>query len=107
MDFDEARRSVDAHLWTLLQARAHVLEAVRPGGTLLFIGGTAGRAPAAGPVVTTLAAGLPALTKNLALELAPIRVNLIAAGLVDTPLSSAILGDQLDARREQLGTTLC
>lgn len=46
------------------------------------------------------------MTKNLALELAPIRVNLIAAGFVDTPLSAGILGDQLDARREQLRTTL-
>ena len=106
MDFDEARRSVEAHFWTQLQVARHVAEAVRPGGTLLFIGGTAGRAPAAGPVITTLAVGLPALTKNLALELAPIRVNLIAAGFVDTPLSAAILGDQLDARREQLRTTL-
>jgi len=44
--------------------------------------------------------------ENLALELAPIRVNLIAAGFVDTPLSAALLGDQLDARREQLRTTL-
>ena len=33
-------------------------------------------------------------------------MNLIAAGFVDTPLSAAILGDQLDARREQLRTTL-
>jgi NAD(P)-dependent dehydrogenase (short-subunit alcohol dehydrogenase family) len=33
-------------------------------------------------------------------------VNLIAAGFVDTPLSAAILGDQLDARRERLRTTL-
>jgi len=48
----------------------------------------------------------PALTKNLALELAPIRVNLIAAGFVDTPLSAAILGDQLEARREQLRRAL-
>jgi NAD(P)-dependent dehydrogenase (short-subunit alcohol dehydrogenase family) len=47
-----------------------------------------------------LTAALPALTKNLAFELAPIRVNLIAAGFVDTPLSAAILGDQLDARRD-------
>ena len=37
---------------------------------------------------------------------APIRVNLIAAGFVDTPLSATLLGDQLDARREQLRTTL-
>jgi NAD(P)-dependent dehydrogenase (short-subunit alcohol dehydrogenase family) len=33
-------------------------------------------------------------------------VNLIAAGFADTPLSAAILGDQLDTRREQLRTTL-
>jgi NAD(P)-dependent dehydrogenase (short-subunit alcohol dehydrogenase family) len=46
------------------------------------------------------------MTKNLALELAPIRVNLIAAGFVDTPLSAKLLGDQLDARREQLRTAL-
>ena len=49
---------------------------------------------------------MPALTRNLALELAPVRVNLIAAGFVDTPLSASLLGDQLDARREQLRTTL-
>ena len=46
------------------------------------------------------------MTKNLALELAPVRVNLIAAGFVDTPLSASLLGNQLDARREQLRTTL-
>jgi NAD(P)-dependent dehydrogenase (short-subunit alcohol dehydrogenase family) len=106
MDFDKARRSVEAHFWTLLQVARSLGEVVRPGGTLLFIGGTAGRAPSAGPVITTLAAGLPALTKSLALELAPVRVNLIAAGFVDTRLSAAILGDQLDARRDQLRTTL-
>jgi NAD(P)-dependent dehydrogenase (short-subunit alcohol dehydrogenase family) len=46
------------------------------------------------------------MTRNLALELAPVRVNLIAAGFVDTPLSATLLGDQLDARREQLRATL-
>ena len=53
-----------------------------------------------------LTAALPALIANLALELAPVRVNLIAAGFVDTPLSAELLGDQLDARREQLRATL-
>jgi NAD(P)-dependent dehydrogenase (short-subunit alcohol dehydrogenase family) len=48
----------------------------------------------------------PALVANLALELAPVRVNLIAAGFVDTPLSASLLGDQLDARREKLRATL-
>jgi NAD(P)-dependent dehydrogenase (short-subunit alcohol dehydrogenase family) len=56
--------------------------------------------------VPTVAAALPALTASLALELAPIRVNLIAAGFVDTPLSASLLGDELDNRRNQLRATL-
>jgi NAD(P)-dependent dehydrogenase (short-subunit alcohol dehydrogenase family) len=43
---------------------------------------------------------------SLALEFAPVRVNLIAAGFVDTPLSASLLGDGLDARRDQLRATL-
>jgi NAD(P)-dependent dehydrogenase (short-subunit alcohol dehydrogenase family) len=80
---------------------------VRPGGTLLFIGGTGARRPAVGlAIASTVTAALPALTASLALELAPIRVNLIAPGFVDTPLSASLLGDQLEDRRQQLRTTL-
>ena len=57
-------------------------------------------------MISALTAALPALTRNLALELAPIRVNLIAAGFVDTPLSARLLGDRLDDRRKQLRATL-
>jgi NAD(P)-dependent dehydrogenase (short-subunit alcohol dehydrogenase family) len=79
----------------------------RPGGTLLFIGGTGARRPGVGRgIVSTITAALPALTANLALELAPIRVNLIAAGFVDTPLSASLLGDELETRRKQLRDTL-
>ncbi|MFE0389000.1 SDR family oxidoreductase [Streptomyces bungoensis] len=91
---------------TLAVARAS-REKVRAGGTLLFIGGTGGRRPAPGMAVTgALTAALPALTANLALEIAPVRVNLIAAGFVDTPLSASLLGDRLQARRDQLRDTL-
>jgi NAD(P)-dependent dehydrogenase (short-subunit alcohol dehydrogenase family) len=91
---------------TLAVARAS-RKKVRAGGTLLFIGGTGGRRPAIGmAMMGAVTAALPALTANLALEIAPVRINLIAAGFVDTPLSAAILGDQLEARREQLRKTL-
>ena len=107
LDLERARRDVEAHLLLPLQVARTAASKVRPGGTLLFMGGTGGRRSAPGlALISALTAALPALTKNLALELAPIRVNLIAAGFVDTPLSAAILGDQLDARREQLRTTL-
>jgi NAD(P)-dependent dehydrogenase (short-subunit alcohol dehydrogenase family) len=106
-DVEEARRNVEAHLLLPLQVARDTVGKVRPGGTLLFMGGTEGRRAAAGlAFISGLTAALRAITRNLALELAPIRVNLIAAGFVDTPLSAALLGDQLDARREQLRTTL-
>ena len=107
MDFAEARRTVEEHLWLPLQLARIAVERVRPGGSLLFMSGTGGRRPAVGLTVGgTLTAGAPALTANLALEIAPIRVNLIAAGFVDTPLSASLLGDQLEARRTQLRETL-
>jgi NAD(P)-dependent dehydrogenase (short-subunit alcohol dehydrogenase family) len=106
IDFTKARRNVEEEFWLPLHLARFATGKVRPGGTLLFIGGTGGRKPSAGPVLTTFTAAIPALTKALAVELAPIRVNLIAPGFVDTPLSASILGDQLDARREKLRTTL-
>ena len=106
-DFEKARRDIEAHLFLPMQVARNAVGKVRPGGTLLFMGGTGGRATAPGfALISALTAAGPALTKTLALELAPIRVNLMAAGFVDTPLSASLLGDQLDARREQLRTTL-
>ncbi|HJY43392.1 MAG TPA: SDR family oxidoreductase [Propionibacteriaceae bacterium] len=106
-DIEELRRDVDAHLLLPLQIARNAVGKVRPGGTLLFMGGTGGRRTAPGLYfLSALTAALPALTKNLALELAPVRVNLIAAGFVDTPLSATLFGNQLDARREQLRSTL-
>lgn len=106
-DFDRARRDIEAHLLLPMQVARNATRKVRPGGTLLFMGGTGGRSTAPGfALISALTAAMPALTKNLALEIAPVRVNLIAAGFVDTPLSAELLGDQLDARRDQLRMTL-
>jgi NAD(P)-dependent dehydrogenase (short-subunit alcohol dehydrogenase family) len=80
---------------------------VRPGGTLLFMGGTGGRRRGPGlSIIGAFSAALPALIANLALEVAPIRVNLIAAGFVDTPLSASLLCDELEKRRDELRATL-
>ena len=107
IDFEQARRSVDEHFWLMLHIARLAGGKVRAGGTLLFMSGTGGRRPAVGMAVTSaFTAALPALTKVLALELAPIRVNLIAAGFVDTPLSATLLGNRLDERRDKLRTTL-
>ena len=107
MDVADASRYVAEHVQLHLELARHAAGTVRPGGSLLFMSGTGARRPNVGISVTALlTAGLPALTANLALELAPIRVNLIAPGFVDTPLSASLLGEALDARRDQLRATL-
>ena len=46
MDFEQARRALDTHLLLMLQVARNAVHKVRPGGTLLFMGGTGGRRPA-------------------------------------------------------------
>jgi NAD(P)-dependent dehydrogenase (short-subunit alcohol dehydrogenase family) len=76
-------------------------------GSLTFIGGTGARRPGPGLIVTSaMTNAQPSLIAGLAIEIAPIRVNLIAAGFVDTPLSARLLGDDLEKRRQQLRDTL-
>jgi NAD(P)-dependent dehydrogenase (short-subunit alcohol dehydrogenase family) len=106
-DVAKARRDIEAHIFLPIEVARNASGKVRAGGTLLFMSGTGGRHSAPGfALISALTAAGPALIKNLALELAPIRVNSIAAGFVDTPLSAAILGDDLEKRRDELRATL-
>ena len=107
MDFAVARRDIDHRILVTLAVARYGAARMRPPGTLLFIGGTGGRHAGVGlTLISAMTAALPALIASLAVELAPIRANVIAAGFVDTPLSASLLGDQLDARRAELCSTL-
>jgi NAD(P)-dependent dehydrogenase (short-subunit alcohol dehydrogenase family) len=107
MDADDVRDALGDHVVLGLEVARNAAGKMRPGGTLIFIGGTGGRKISRElGLFSAATAVLPPFTAALALALAPVRVNLIAAGFVDTPLSASLLGDGLDARREQLRTTL-
>ena len=104
---EEARRSLTGHLLLALQVARGAADKVRPPGSLVFMGGTGARRPRTGiGIASTAAVAFPILIANLALEPAPIRVNLIAAGFVDTQRSASILGKDLDKRRDELRATL-
>jgi NAD(P)-dependent dehydrogenase (short-subunit alcohol dehydrogenase family) len=107
LDLAQARRALDEHFSLFIEVARHAAGKVRAGGTLIFMGGTGGRRTGIGlGIISTLTAALPALVASLALELAPVRVNLIAAGFVDTQLSASLLGDELENRRSQLRAKL-
>jgi NAD(P)-dependent dehydrogenase (short-subunit alcohol dehydrogenase family) len=107
MDFDQVRNGLSDHIVLGLAVARNAHTKMRPGGTLILMGGTGGRRIVRGVGIASAAtAASPQFVAALALELAPVRVNLIAAGFVDTPLSASLLGDQLEARRNELRTTL-
>jgi NAD(P)-dependent dehydrogenase (short-subunit alcohol dehydrogenase family) len=107
MDTAQVRQAISEHVVLAHAVACNAAGKMRPGGTLLLMGGTGARRVGHGLGIASAAtAALPPLTAALALELAPVRVNLIAAGFVDTPLSASLLGDRLEERRNELRTTL-
>ena len=106
-DAAQVRSALSERVALTVEVAHSALGNVRPGGTLLFMSSTDGRRISRDNGIESAAtAALPAVIADLALELAPVRVNLIAAGFVDTPLSASILGEGLDARRDELRATL-
>jgi NAD(P)-dependent dehydrogenase (short-subunit alcohol dehydrogenase family) len=108
MDADQVRQALGDHVVLGLEVARAAAGKMRPGGSLTLMGGTGGRKISRDLGLASAAtAVLPPFTAALALELAPVRVNLIAAGFVDTPLSASYFSaDGLEARREELRTTL-
>jgi NAD(P)-dependent dehydrogenase (short-subunit alcohol dehydrogenase family) len=107
MTADQVRETLSDHVVQGLEVARSAAPRMRPGGTLLLVGGTGGRKISRElGLFSAATAALPPFVAALALQLAPIRVNLIAPGFVDTPLSASLLGDGLDARREELRSTL-
>jgi NAD(P)-dependent dehydrogenase (short-subunit alcohol dehydrogenase family) len=107
LDVADAMNYVSTHLAAPINVARYASPHMGPGGSLTFIGGTGARRPGKGlSIIGAVSAALPSLAANLALEVAPVRVNVIAPGFVDTPLSATLLGGQLDARREELRQNL-
>ena len=86
MDPAQVRDAISDHVVLALQVARNAAGKMRPGGTLLLLGGTGGRRVRRGlGIVPAATAALPPFTAALALELAPVRVNLIARRLRQHP----------------------
>jgi len=73
---------------------------IRPGGSLTLVSGFLSVRPRPAAAIVGAANGaLESLTRSLALELAPVRVNCVSPGIIDTPIRA---GMPEAARQEML-----
>jgi NAD(P)-dependent dehydrogenase (short-subunit alcohol dehydrogenase family) len=86
-DLTQARRAFELRYWSALAAVKYATPHIRKGGSIVLTTGIAGRRPHKGWVVVASVAGtIESLTRALAVELAPIRVNAVSPGVVRTNL---------------------
>ncbi|MFC4037061.1 SDR family oxidoreductase [Dactylosporangium siamense] len=77
----------------------HLGTALPAGGSLVFTSGAAAYRPGPGAsMIATANGALESLARSLALELAPVRVNVVSPGWVDTPIWDTLAGDAKDER---------
>lgn len=86
-DIDAARRFFTLRYWGAYCAAKYGSSSIRTGGSIVFTSGIAGQRPHAGwSLGASICAAMEGLTRALAVELAPIRVNIVSPGVVQTPL---------------------
>lgn len=88
LDVSAAKAAFDVGFWGRLVSAQQAAPQIRPGGSIVLFAGISSRRPPArgGAIPASMNAAIEGLGRALALELAPIRVNTISPGVVDTPL---------------------
>jgi NAD(P)-dependent dehydrogenase (short-subunit alcohol dehydrogenase family) len=106
-DMAAARRFFDLRFWGAYMAAKYGSGSIRSGGSIVFTSGTAGARPRSGwSLGASVCAAMEGLTRALAIELAPIRVNIVAPGMVKTPLWANVPEDQRENMYRQAGERL-
>ncbi|MCB9732151.1 MAG: SDR family oxidoreductase [Deltaproteobacteria bacterium] len=101
---DDAMATLRSKLLAGLLLAKHGAPRLRAGGSLTLTTGVATDRPNAGGALVSLCnGGLEGLARQLAVELAPIRVNALSPGIVDTELWDGIAGDEKAARLAGIG----
>jgi NAD(P)-dependent dehydrogenase (short-subunit alcohol dehydrogenase family) len=82
-----ARQFFELRYWGAFTAAKYGAPSIRPGGSIVFTSGIAGARPQPGWALgASICSAMEGLTRALAVELAPLRVNLVSPGFVRTPL---------------------
>jgi NAD(P)-dependent dehydrogenase (short-subunit alcohol dehydrogenase family) len=86
---EDVRGTLEGKLWGAWRVARSA--DIRPGGSLTLVSGYLSIRPRPNSAIVSVANGaLESLTRALALELAPVRVNCVSPGIIDTPIRAAM-----------------
>jgi NAD(P)-dependent dehydrogenase (short-subunit alcohol dehydrogenase family) len=106
-DLQQARRAFELRYWAALAAVKYGSPHIRNEGSIVLTTGIAGQRPQKGWVIAASVCGtVEALTRALAVELAPIRVNAVSPGVVRTNLWQAMSASERERLYESVGKSL-
>jgi NAD(P)-dependent dehydrogenase (short-subunit alcohol dehydrogenase family) len=106
-DLTQARRAFELRYWSALAAVKYASPHIRKGGSIVLTTGIAGLRPRKGWVIAASVCGtIEALTRALAVELAPIRVNAVSPGVVRTNLWQNMPAAERENLFESVGKSL-
>jgi NAD(P)-dependent dehydrogenase (short-subunit alcohol dehydrogenase family) len=98
---EDVRSTMESKFWGAWRV-ARSAE-IRPGGSLTLVSGYLSIRPRPNAAIVGAANGaIESLARSLALELAPVRVNAVSPGIIDTPIRAAM---PEAARRDMLAKT--
>jgi NAD(P)-dependent dehydrogenase (short-subunit alcohol dehydrogenase family) len=106
-DLQQARHAFELRYWAALAAVKYGSPHIRHGGSVVLTTGIAGQRPHKGWVIAASVCGtIEALTRALAIELAPIRVNAVSPGVVRTNLWQNMSAEEREELYESVGKSL-
>ena len=107
-DSASLRPAMDTRFWGAFNAAKYGAAKMNAGGSITFMSGTAARRPLRGAAVATASCGaVEAFARALAIDLAPIRVNTLQPGYVDTPMLDELLGEARVAIKAEARVSAC
>ena len=106
-DSSSLRPALDVRFWGAFNAAKYGAAKMNEGGSITFMSGTTARRPLRGAAVATASCGaVEAFARALAIDLAPIRVNTLQPGYVDTPMLDELLGEARAQIKAEAGARL-
>jgi NAD(P)-dependent dehydrogenase (short-subunit alcohol dehydrogenase family) len=106
-DLKHARQAFELRYWSALAAVKYRSPHIRTGGSIVLTTGIAGRRPAKGWVFGASVCGaVDSLTRALAVELAPLRVNAVSPGMVKTNLWQNMPDRERESMYQSVGKSL-